>query len=271
MDLRPPAVYDLLALPDGIRLPLLEWQDRLDQLRLTDVIPALAEPACEGARIRLKETLAPDDGGLGMLACMLRALPHTYARYQKLGLPDDVFADTMACFSRFVGEHHRSYGTYAFDRDWWTTRQLSLRLFRIGELEYELDESRPVLHLHIPSDARLTPGNCRDSAQRARDFFRRFYPGRKDAACECRSWLLSPALEGLLPPDSRIRQFKRQFDLLSWDEDNDSCKEWVFGRRDIPLDACPTDSSLQRRMKEHLLRGGQVGEGYGRWALYESI
>ncbi len=45
--------------------------------------------------------------------------------------PEDVFIATMGCFSRFVREHFDSYGYYGFDRDFWTTRQVNAKLFRI--------------------------------------------------------------------------------------------------------------------------------------------
>lgn len=39
--------------------------------------------------------------------------------------------------------------------------------------------------------------------------------------------------------------------------------EWVFKRRDIPLEDLPEETSLQKNMKAHLLSGGWVGEGMG--------
>ena len=66
-------------------------------------------------------------------------------------LPEDVWLDTMKCFSRFVGEHRNSYGWEGFDRGFWTVRQVRASLFRLGELEYEMVESgeRKHISLHV--------------------------------------------------------------------------------------------------------------------------
>ena len=45
--------------------------------------------------------------------------------------------------------------------------------------------------------------------------------------------------------------------------DSDEFMEWVFKRKDIPLEELSEDTSLQRNMKAHLLSGGWVGEGMG--------
>lgn len=89
------------------------------------------------ARLCLRELLAPDEKGLKMLLCMLRAAVYSYEKYKIKGISDQIFSDTMKCFTRFVNEHKVSYGYYGFDRDFWTGEQLSLLLFRLGELEFE--------------------------------------------------------------------------------------------------------------------------------------
>ena len=89
------------------------------------------------AREDLKESMGEDPRGLKILYCMLKAAVISWEKYQEQGIEEKVFDDTMKCFTRFVEEHKASYGVYGFDRDFWTGRQLSLQLFRLGELEYE--------------------------------------------------------------------------------------------------------------------------------------
>ena len=55
-------------------------------------------------------------------------------------IPEGIWLATMRCYPRFIAEHRRSYGRDGFDRGNWTVRQAGCRLFRIGELEYELFE-----------------------------------------------------------------------------------------------------------------------------------
>ena len=46
----------------------------------------------------------------------------------------------MSCFTRFVNEYKESFNKYGFDRGFWTYRQLAMLLFKVGILEYEIDE-----------------------------------------------------------------------------------------------------------------------------------
>lgn len=243
------------------------------------LIRALADPAQgSAARDELKKALNPDDDGSHMLYCMLAcAGSYTLDSYHALGIgnaaDDTVFLDTMGCFTRFVNEHKASYGDYGFDRDFWTYRQLSASLFRLGQLEYEIvrgaqnvpagiDAARAVA-MHIPSDAVLGAEQCSASIVRARRFVRRFFPQWADAPYICESWLLSPALPRLLPESSNILAFQRRFRIIATDDSADDWREWVFHRSGAPLSELSETTSLQRAMKRHLLSGGTVGIGIG--------
>ena len=217
------------------------------------------------ALIRLKEKLGEDQSGIKILTCMVRCLESTYEQYSKLGIPEQVFLDTMNCFSRFIEEHKVSYGTYGFDRDWWTTRQIGMKLFRIGELEYELttESDEKVISVHIPSNARLTIINCRKSYVDSQKFIRTYYPEYKESRYICHSWLLSPALKELLPLTSNIIAFQEAFEVLEWNKEEDDYMEWVYKKKYDVYENLPEDSSLQRNMKKHLLAGGLVGTALG--------
>ena len=109
--------------------------------------------------IQLKESLGNDPGGMKRLCCMLRCALMAKSEYDRLGIPEAIYVDTMGAFSRFVREHKESYGCYGFNRGSWTPRQVSCKLFRIGELEYELTQldGKPAISLHIPTDVNLRP------------------------------------------------------------------------------------------------------------------
>ncbi len=172
----------------------------------------------------------------------------------------------MKCFTRFVEEHKASYGVYGFDRDFWTGRQLSLQLFRLGELEYEKVEEKNgerYISIHIPSDAILDSEKIKGSLSSAKTFFEKQVPSWDKVPYKCCSWLLSPALKELLGENSRILKFQEMFTVEEVYKDSREFMEWVFKRRDIPLEDLPEETSLQKNMKAHLLSGGWVGEGMG--------
>ena len=187
------------------------------------------------------------------------------------GIPQEIWLDTMKCFTRFVTEHHRSLGYDGFDRGFWTTRQIGARLFRIGQLEYELVEEngRRAIGLHIPSDTHMDMALLDASVEEARAFLRTYFPDWAELPMECETWLLSPALVPMLPPDSNILRFQKAFDITSVDLEPMDVLEWVFRlteaqQETTPLESLPEDTTLQKNLKAFLLSGGKVGTAAGR-------
>ena len=235
-----------------------------EQKDLTLLLEAIGMPQ-EMCACLLDETSEPLPGTDVLRTQLLQGLENRRDGPWK-GLPEDVFLATFGAFSRFVREHRTSYGICGFDRGFWTTRQVEAKLFRIGELEYELTqkEGRPVISLHIPGDAKLEAPLLNESAASMRAFFARFFPERKDDPVFLSSWLLSPALKDLLPDTSRILAFQRSFGTEHFDPEPVDCLEWVFqlapGQiESADLSSLPEKTTLQKNMKAFLLSGGKVG------------
>ncbi|WP_033125795.1 acyltransferase domain-containing protein [Eubacterium sp. ER2] len=242
-----------------------EFTDLLPQAR--PLLEELLTPATwDSALVRLKALIGEDPLGIKILTLMLICCGETWRSYQSLGISGDIYIETLKCFTRFINEHQESYGVFGFDRDFWTMRQLAARLFRLGTLEFELTEDGEgkAVHVHIPSDADLSPEARHRSYDMARDFIARFSPAYKGAPFLCTSWLLSPALRECLPKGSRIRSFQDEYEVTDVFSEPDSFLTWVYKRPDIPLPDLPEGTSLQRNLKKYLLAGGKVGEGKGR-------
>ena len=258
-------ICTMIEMPQEVRkeLELLKGQTVLQKVKTERLVEKLADPdQWKTVWKKIQEKIKPDENGFKMLFCMLEAAGYSYEKYQKGGISEKIFTETMKCFTRFVEEHLESFGNYAFDRDFWTGRQLSLQLFRIGELEYEKKEEGEI-SMHIPSDADLSAGKCVKSIEEARKFFQEYDPAYAEVPYTCTSWLLSPALKELLPENSRILQFQELFSVREVDRTSDEFLQWVYKRKDIPLEELPENTSLQRKMKEYLRKGGQIGEGAG--------
>lgn len=222
--------------------------------------------AAEGAYRELDALLTEDRDHLKMLLCQMECARRTYGQYQAKGISDEIFVETMKCFTRFMDECGRMHGRLFFDRGWWTYRQISMSLFRIGALEYEfrVQEGEQVLSLHIPSDADLSPESVDRSLAQAEDFFRIYYPAYAYSRYICDSWLLSPKLKELLPEGSRILAFQERFRLLSADPEAPGFIQWIFQTpSDTEVRILPERTSLQRRTKALLLSGGSIGAAYG--------
>lgn len=260
------ALCRAIGLAGEVTETVLNWERQLDLTALRTDLDALRRPATwQTGLASLKEKLGEDPRGFKMLTCQLLCALECHKDYASWGFSDKIYADTFACFTRFVNEHLESFGCYGFDRGFWTVRQISGMLFRIGELEYELltENGKHVVSLHIPSDADMTLPLLRQSYCRAKALIDDTFPEFKDVPYVCGSWLLSPDLKDLLPETSRILQFQKSFTLTNTFADQEF-KEWVYKRMDIPNEELPESTSLQRSLKAFLLNGGifRSGEGY---------
>lgn len=218
-----------------------------------------------------------NQNGFLWLTVSLSAALCTMENYQRMGIPDAIFYDTMACLSRFVKEHKQSYGVYGYDRQFWTYRQLSQALYRLGQLEFEvMTYSREnnlvvdgdvavkkgdiVLSVHIPSDARIDKEHNHQSYKMAKEFFARFYPELKYQYFWCETWLLSPNLKDVLSKTSNILQFQSDYSVCNFFSEEDGYKQWVFKNHKLEPTDFPEDTSLQRSIKKYVLDGGKIGE-----------
>lgn len=208
-------LYTLLEMPSEAVEALNEAEGKLNLKELAAPIAALTDPMrYDMARKDLEQQLSDDSKGWKILRCMFAAMVRTYEHYQKAGISEQTFADTMKCFPRFVREHKECFGDYGFDRAFWPGRQLSMLLFRLGALEFELipeaktDDEVPekeavrAFHLpvkeigvHIPSDADISPARVQISFMLANMFFAKHAPQAAVCRYTCESWMMSPALQ----------------------------------------------------------------------------
>lgn len=262
--------------------PYIRWERRmlvqeamerlLDKIDMPEAFAAVVRDWALGDLDGEAAVLPGDLRGADVLAEQLLAAVKNRQDGPWRDVDEAVWIGTMKCFSRFVREHFASRSYYGFDRGFWTTRQRDAKLFRLGELEYELvveaDGARAI-GLHIPSDASLEPERLNASLSKARDFLSRRFPDWADAPIKCSSWLLSPALKDLLPPGSRILAFQAAFDLTGTNPEADDVLQWVFGLSEAQkkagcrLEDLPEDTTLRHNMKGFMRAGGRVGIAEG--------
>lgn len=214
---------------------------------------------------KLTQAFGEDPKGFQMLTCQLYCSLNTYRQYRQKRIPEEIFWDTMGFIPRMLEWQKKYYGEYAYTWGWWLPRQLSLCEFRIGELEFERIKTPegPVISLHIPSDAKLEPKLLRNSVRQMERLFLLHYTDFYLAPVMCESWMLSPALQELLPEQSRLRQFQSCFEIQSVDWDSDAVLDWVFPGPKVPYEQLAETTSLQRAMKQYLLEGKKIGWAKG--------
>lgn len=255
-------LYQRLGLPQQAVEALSEYGKTRSGsylLKIEDLIADIG--VMKGLEDKIKDFVGEDPDGFGMLWEELDIARKVFDEYQKLGICADIFDDTMKFCTRFLNEHYRIHGTYRFVWGWWFPRQLSMREYRIGALEYEFCEDR--VFIHIPSDADLSKPSVMDSLTRYHEFCGKYFPKCSGFSLCCESWLLSPALHKLLQKDSNILQFQDMFEITETDEESMAVMDWVFPGCAQGLEQLPETTSLQRNMKKYLLSGGKVGWSKG--------
>lgn len=255
IDLQPEMVQKLERTARGICLdPLSPCLDRMTE-------PSTVCQAYE----TLEALLQDDEEHIKMLYCQLECARRIYDKYRKMQISQTIYADTMKCFPRFVEECRKKTGRIFFDRSWWTYRQISMSLFRLGALEYEFrPEEERAIAVHIPSDADLSRTAVAASMKEAHAFFRTFYPDYPYDKFTCDSWLMAPVLKTLLPESSNILAFQSLFEITGERTDSSGCLEWLFQSPGCKnYEDLPAGTSLQKKAKELLLKGGHVGNAHG--------
>ena len=177
---------ELAALCHGIRLQeearraVLDFWREADRDRLAPALALLRRMDTEAqGRAALEDLLGEDRRQYRLLACMLSCGADLHAWYGERGIPDHVYFATMGCFPRFLEECRQITGVPAFDRGWWTARQISGTLFRLGELEYELrtGDGGPLDQRPYPLGRGADPGQVRQVPGLGPVLFRGPLPG----------------------------------------------------------------------------------------------
>ncbi len=216
------------------------------------------------------------------------ALPYVRAYHRERGVPDDISRRTLADLGRGMALHRRRHSVGGVLVPWWLALHFHGELYQLGRLQFQrarlgerdaagfggkglkLRPGEPYLSLHIP-DYRgpLSPDACDRSVAQAREFFTRHYPDERYASALCHSWLLDPQLKRYLPEDSNIVQFQELFEAVYVDDKPEDALpvRFVFGDPDLPVDALPRRTSVERAVGDHLRAGGHWYVGHGRFML----
>lgn len=174
------------------------------------------------------------------------------------------------------GYYGMSDGHYDF-----VGRLLNTSIVRLGRLEFEkwklsqqveiagkiFMKDSPVINVHIPASGPLCYEDCEVSYQLASTFFSD-YCEKETTVFVCESWLLCPVLQELLPEDSHINRFRKDYKVFRTLDDR-QLEERVFGGEilDNP-EMYPKVTSLQRLIRERLLQGEKLMSAEGIFVLF---
>ena len=127
-----------------------------------------------------------------------------------------------------------------------------------SEWERVLQHGDTILDLHIPRGIKLTADECRDSFEKAYRFFPTFWPDRPFKGIYCHTWFFTPQLQKILPADSNIVRFQREFYLYPFVGGPAFLWSFVFGEKFPDAATAPHDTALRAAVLDWINQGGEL-------------
>lgn len=154
----------------------------------------------------------------------------------------------------------------------WASYFINLRIIEIGRLQYEIVFNNPInnknetcIKIHIPRGEKLDTNNVKESLAISRKEINKYFKITNfDYYCE--SWLLSKDVLSCVRDDSNISKFSKLFDITPGSECKMDVLKYVFGIYDLSynLKILKEKTSLQKKLKEKLLKNDTISIGIGR-------
>lgn len=224
-----------------------------------------------GHEVFFHKVLRKENADSVFLAFYCTAACEVYEKYQEKGIEDSVFFDTFQDITYWCENCRNEFGHYGIHQYDWFWRHLDMTLFRLGRLEFEqmdaenevvgqnhrIQKGEPVINVHIPQGSRLILEECKEAFEKAFAWF------GKECRFVCHSWLLNPGLSEILDQNSNIMQFQSLFEVLEVDYQEKEAEWRIFGKVREETAAYPENTSLQRSVKQYLMQGGKLGNGFG--------
>ena len=208
------------------------------------------------------------------LAVAAFCLNDTKEQYDRLGISDNIFVDTMSDINIWC-ENNNNRGLKNIG---WIKNHLSCEIFRLGRLQFQLYECKNptlnysklpfkfgdrLIYIHIPQGERLDLSSCIESIKKANVFFKQFFPDFEYKYYFCESWLLYENNKDFMTESSNIIQFMSLFDIAYSIHYENQAIERIFGKKHRNINKYPESTTLQKNTKSYLQNGGKLGLGIG--------
>ena len=165
----------------------------------------------------------------------------------------------------------RKYDGIRISQMLWGAYFINLKIIEVGRLQYEFVKFNPLnekeykecIKIHIPSGEKLLEKQVKDSITKSKKEIIKYY-NLENPEYYCSSWLLSPSINRILDRNSNIAKFYNMFEIIDEKDGLDDVLNFVFNVKNITqYSQLKEDTSLQRKIKEMLLRNGKITIGVG--------
>ena len=199
-------------------------------------------------------------------------------KYENEGIAEEIYVETMTDLDVWGEAYKREYGVLGIKEYKWIEKSLDMKIFKLGRLQFEPVEDQEVedfiqewgfseeilvLNTHIQAGQALDFDLCQKSYKQAVDFFKTREGQNKKIVFVCDSWLLNPKLANLLGADTNIAKFQKQYQILSENLNNHQIEKRLFQQVEADPKRYKATTSLQKHVKDCLMKGEQFGSCKG--------
>lgn len=157
---------------------------------------------------------------------------------------------------------YKNYDEIRISQMLWGTYFINNRLIEVGRLQFEPINDNQV-KIHIPTGEKLDIEKVTKSIEDSKLLLKKYYNVKKTKYI-CESWLLSQEIASMLDENSNIVKFQKMFDIRQDKNGIDDILNFVFNMRECDnYNNLSEKTSLQRKIKEFLINGGKIYNGYG--------
>lgn len=204
------------------------------------------------------------------------SLNDLFKKYQTLNIEEKILYDTFPDFEYRILKYYQKTGRWGlFESDLkWLGLLFRAEIFKIGSLRFQkfpLDyaeieraghdymplssemkkrfpEKTPMINVHIQTNTDLSPQAVKDSFIKAATFFQTHFPEFKAQYFITRTWLIHESVEKLLPEESNIVQFSRQFEIIASCQNYHQPLERIYGTDDLKkITTMSKESRLEKK------------------------
>ena len=251
---------------------------------LNDAWRAIYIDRVEHSEVEAKyNELVPDDAfhGLFYILVGLQNMERVIAFYQEKGISLDILKHTLLDVALWIRNYKRYNGYLGLASRYWISLGFAGTLFRLGRMEFEattikedihlpgLSQGDPVLEGHVPQGEPLDHEACMESYRAAFPFFEKYFNYHAKAV-HWLTWMLDPELKKILPPTSNIMQWQNDATLIPTHYKGSDIGRFVFGMKELDVKTAPRDTTLRRKVLEHIEAGGKF-ENYAGIIMREAI
>ena len=198
-------------------------------------------------------------------------------RYDAAGISQDILMATIGDFVINVEREYSTSGKIGIANTKFLENHLSMRLFRLGRLQFCMDEAPRdvpekgikkgdnIIDVHIPAGESLSMEQCKKEFAWSKEFFEKYFPEFEYEYYACFSWMLDKNLKNFLNENSNILRFQKFFEVVyEWEYDSILHFLFKFGIESREeLRDLPAETSLAKKIKEYALAGGKLYNNLG--------